>query len=297
MSTTTSAREEKAVSFAELMTAVGDLQVATVALAATGARVSVTDPDGIPRPVAARIDAVLAAASITEIDELPPPQRAMIGSYIRSAFAQAADILDRPTRDAGWTYVDAAVLEGQGRGSMMMPTLLSQTGAFETVDDMLDVGTGVGWLAVGASRVWPNCNVVGVDTWEPSLERARTNVADSGLSDRIELRNQSVTDLPDRDRFDLTWLPLFFIPPDVVPTALKRILDATRPGGQIAVARYDAPNDELAKATLQLRVFRDGGSWYEDDEVVALLGAAGWTDVRVLSKPNLTITFIAGRRP
>jgi tRNA A58 N-methylase Trm61 len=145
--------------------------------------------------------------------------------------------------------------------------------------------------------VWPNCNVVGVDTWAPSLERARANVAGSGLSDRIELRNQNVTDLPDRDRFDLTWLPLFFIPPAVGPAALERILAATRPGGQIAVARYDAPTDELAKATLQLRVFRDGGSWYEDDEVVDLLAAAGWTDVRILPKPNATLTFVAGRKP
>jgi SAM-dependent methyltransferase len=279
------------------MTAVARLQAAAEALAATGARASVSDADGIPAAVAPHLDAVLAAVGVPDLTQLPPPQRAMVGSYIRSAFAQAADILERPTRDVGWSYTDVAILEGQGRGSMMMPTLLEQTGAFDDVTSLLDVGTGVGWLAVGAAQVWPNSSIVGVDTWEPSLERARANVAESGLADRVELRHQNIVELPDRDRFDLTWFPMFFITRDLLPRALERVLDATKSAGQIAVARFNAPPDELASATLRLRVVRDGGAWLEVNDVVSMLGAAGWADVRVLQAPTPTLTFIAGRKP
>ncbi len=39
---------------------------------------------------------------------------------------------------------------------------LRQSGSF------LDVGTGVGWLAIEAARTRPALRVVGIDLWEPS---------------------------------------------------------------------------------------------------------------------------------
>jgi SAM-dependent methyltransferase len=278
------------------MSAVGRLTAAAEALAAVGARAAIADTDGMPAPVTASVDAVLAAAGVPDLNELPPPQRAMVAAYVRSAFGQVADLLDRPARPVGWSYTDPTVLQGQGRGSMMMPTLLAQSGEFGDVTSFLDVGTGVGWLAIGAAQVWPGSTIVGIDTWEPSLELARANVADAGADGRVELRNQNVVDLDDDDRFDLAWVPAFFLPPDVLRVALERVLGATRSGGQIAVARYNAPPDPLASATLRLRVIRDGGSWLEDDEIVALLSTTGWSDVRVLPKPGPTLTFIAARK-
>jgi len=180
---------------------------------------------------------------------------------------------------------------------MMVPIVLAQTGEFADVTSLLDVGAGVGWLAVSAAQVWPTCTIVGIDTWPSSLERARTNIADSGLADRIEIRDQSVTDVADRDRFDLTWVPSFFLAADVVPTAFERIRTATRPGGQIVVGRYDPPPDGLATATLRLRTIRDGGSWLATEEIVDLLRSTGWTDVRVVPMPGpAPLVFVAGRK-
>lgn len=281
----------------EVMTAVARFEAAANALAVLGARAALTDTDSVDPKVGAGIDEVLAAGDLPDPAQLPPPQRAMVAGYVRSAFGQAADLLDRSTRSPGWTYTDPVVLEGQGRGSMAMPGLLAQTGEFGDVSSFLDVGTGVGWLAVGAAQVWANCTVVGIDIWEPSLERARANVAAAGLAERIELRRQDITDLDDRDRFDLTWVPIFFVAPDTVAAACKRILTATRAGGQVAVARYDAPSDPLLRATLQLRTIRDGGSWLETDQVIRLLQDAGWSDVHQLAKPlPNSPTFIAGRK-
>lgn len=290
-------RKGEPVSIQDVMIAVSRLQGAIDALAAIGARAAVTEPDAIPTEVERAIDAVLIAAGVPDLGELPPPQRATVAAFVRSAFGQAANVLAEPTRRPGWSYTDAAVLEGQGRGSMIVPTLLAQTGEFGAVTSFLDVGTGVGWLAVGATHVWPNCTIVGIDTWEPSLERARVNVAAAGVADRIEVRNQSVTDLSDHDRFDLTWVPSFFLHHDTLSTAFERILAATRSSGQIVVARYDPPPDPLTHATLRLRTIRDGGSWLETSECIELLGKAGWTDVRALPKNGpVPFTFIAGRK-
>lgn len=289
-------REEDVVSIQDVMAAVSRLQAATDALAAVGARAAPA-AGRVPPEVDSAIDDVLRAAAVPDLGALPAPQRAMVAAFVRSTFAQAADLLAEPARAAGWSYTDAAVLEGQGRGSMMVPTLLAQTGEFDDVTSFLDVGTGVGWLAVGAAEVWPDSRIVGVDTWAPSLERARRNVVEAGHAARIELREQDICELADRDRFDLTWLPLFFVAPEAVAVAFERIRAATRPGGQIVVGRYDPPPDPLAAATLRLRTIRDGGAWLEAGEIEHTLRHTGWTDVRIVGHRGPGgLMFVAGRR-
>jgi SAM-dependent methyltransferase len=250
----------------------------------------------MPPDVAAAVDGVLAAAGVPDPTQLPPPQRAMVAAFVRSAFGQATDVLAESTKTE-WSYTDPAVLEGQGRASMMVPTFIAQFGEVGDVTSFLDVGTGVGWLAVAATQVWPGCTVVGIDTWEPALERARVNVAEAGAADSIEVRNQSVVDLDDTERFDLTWVPSFFLSRDEVVASAPRILAATRPGGQVVVARYDPPPDPLAEAALRFRTVRDGGTWLPTEEFVQILTDAGWSDVRALpTPPEFPFTFVAGRK-
>jgi predicted O-methyltransferase YrrM len=291
-------QEGPAVSIQDVMIAVSRLQATMDALAAAGARAAVEADGGeMPPEISSAVGDVLTAVGLPDIGALPPPQRAMVAATVRSMFAQAADMLAAPDRAAGWTYTDDAVLEGQGRGSMIIPTLLAQTGEFGDVTELLDVGTGVGWLAVGAVQVWPNSTVVGIDVWQPALERARRNIASAGCADRIEIRDQAVTALDDRDRYDLTWVPAFFLAREILPSAFDRILAATRTGGQIVVARYDPPPDPLPRATLRLRTIRDGGSWIETAELVDLLTAAGWADVHEVPKPGpVPLGFVAGRK-
>jgi SAM-dependent methyltransferase len=293
---TTVQAKETPVSMQEVMSAVSRLQSAADALAAIGARAADVDGSGMPPEVASAVDEVLAAAGIPDLGELPPPQRAMVAAFVRSAFGQATDMLSAPGKTS-WSYTDPAVLEGQGRASMMIPTFIAQTGEAGDVRSFLDVGAGVGWLSVAATQVWPNCTVVGIDQWEPAIERARANVTEAGVADRVELRNQSVADLDDTDRFDLTWVPSFFLAPQTLATGCERILAATKPGGQIVVARYDPLPDPLADASLRLRTVRDGGSRLSTEEIIELLRGAGWSDVRVLTTPGpVPVTFVAGRK-
>ena len=117
----------------------------------------------------------------------------MVLNIIRLFFAESQDLLSEPARAPGWTFTDPTILEGMGRASMMIPNLLANAPELANVTLPPDVGTGVGWLAVGAANRWPAATVVGIDVWEPALERARANVRGAGLDDRITLRNQEVT--------------------------------------------------------------------------------------------------------
>src|SRR5262245_57848870 len=248
------------MSMQEMTAVITRFQVATDALAALGARLGMGEGDTVPPEILAALDEVLAAAGVTDVDGLEPQQRAMMAGLIRTMFAQSADLLGHPTRDAGWSYTDPVVLEGVGRGSMMMPMLLRGSGELTDVSSLLDIGTGVGLLALSAARVWPECTVTGIDVWEPSLELARRHVAAAGLGHRIELRRQDMQDLDDTDRYDCVWVPSFFFGPEAIAAALPKIIAATLPGGHVVMAHYEPPPDPLPRATMRLRTIRDGGS-------------------------------------
>ncbi len=212
------------MSFEQVMGTVQGMLAATDALAAIGAELSVKTSgiDGDPA-VDAALDEVWAAAGLPELSSLAPPQQAMVLGLIRLYFAQANDLLGDPGRAPGWTYTDPLVLEGMGRGSMLIPQLLAGAPEFASVTSFLDVGVGVGLLAVSAANVWPGAKIVGLDVWEPALERARANVNAAGLDERIELRNQDIATLDEVDRYDCAWLPTFFLSETALTTALPHI--------------------------------------------------------------------------
>jgi protein-L-isoaspartate O-methyltransferase len=285
------------MSMQEMTAVITRFQAATDALAALGARLGMGEGDAVAPEILAALDEVLAAAGVTDVDGLEPQQRAMMAGLIRTAFAQSADLLGRPTRDAGWSYTDPVLLEGQGRGSMMMPTMLRGSGELTDVSSLLDIGTGVGLLAVSAARVWPECTVTGIDVWEPSLELARRNVTAAGLDHRIEIRRQDVLDLDDVDRYDCVWLPSFFFSREVLATALPKIIAATRPGGRVVMAHYEPPPDPLPRTTMRLRTIRDGGSVLDSGGAAGLLRDAGCLDVHSLARKSpVPIGFVTGQK-
>jgi predicted O-methyltransferase YrrM len=284
------------MSMQEMTAVITRFQAATDALAALGARLGMGEGDTVAPEILAALDEVLAAAGVTDVDGLEPQQRAMMAGLIRTAFAQSADLLGRPTRDAGWSYTDPVLLEGQGRGSMM-PTMLRGSGELTDVSSLLDIGTGVGLLAVSAARVWPECTVTGIDVWEPSLELARRNVTAAGLDHRIEIRRQDVLDLDDVDRYDCVWLPSFFFSREVLAAALPKIIAATRPGGRVVMAHYEPPPGPLPRTTMRLRTIRDGGSVLDADGAAELLRDAGCQDVHSLARKSpVPIGFVTGQK-
>ena len=219
------------MSFEDVMTVVSRWLTATEALAAVGAELTLKQAPEPGHPaVVAALQAVSATAGLTGLDELTGPQRQMVTGLIRMGLHQASDLLDEPARPPGWTFTDPAILQGWGRGSAVVPgALAAAVPELADVRSFLDVGSGIGLLAVAAAAVWPQATVVGIDVWGPSLEAAAANVRAAGLGDRITLRDQDVVALDDSDAYDCVWLPTFFVTEPVLEAAMPRLYRALRP--------------------------------------------------------------------
>jgi SAM-dependent methyltransferase len=287
------------MSFEDVMGAVSRWQVATEALAALGAELALKQSgDDAPSEVVDALRAVAVAAGLGDLDDLAPQQQAVAASIVRLIVREAAELLENPARQPGWTSTDPVILDGWGRGSMLVPMLIaSSTPELREVDSFLDVGAGVGLLAVAAANVWPAATIVGIDRWEPSLERGRANVSHAGLDDRITLRNQDVVDLDDVDRYDCIWVPTFFLTEPDFAQALPRLVRATRPGGWVALGRFVKPPDPLAEATAALRTIRAGGFDIDPERAAKLLEQAGCTGVHVAPRTGpAPLELILGQR-
>jgi precorrin-6B methylase 2 len=292
-------KESLAMAFEDVMGTMSRWLVATEALAALGAELTLKQTGEAPPPeIGGALRAVSVAGGLGDLDELAPPQQAIVAAQVRLYLRQAADLLDHPAREPGWTFTDPIILDGWGRGSAMVPMLIAATPELREVDAFLDVGTGVGLLACAAAGVWPTATIVGIDTWEPSLERARANVTQAGLDDRVTLRKQSVADMDDEDEYDCIWVPTFFLREDVLAQALPCLTRAARPGGWIVLGRFAAPPDPLAQATAALRTIRGGGCELDTGRAVELLERAGCGAVHAAPRPGpVPLELILGQKP
>ena len=288
------------MSFEDVMTVMGRWLTATEALAAVGAELTLKQAPEPGHPaVVGALQAVSAAGGLSGLDELTVPQRQMVTGLIRMGLHQASDLLDDPGRPPGWTFTDPAILRGWGRGSAMVPgALAAAVPELAGVRSFLDVGSGVGLLAIAAAGVWPQATVVGIDVWGPSLEAAAANVRAAGLGDRITLRDQDVAALDDSDAYDGAWFPTFFVTEPVLEAAMPRLYRALRPGGWLVLGRMAPPPDPLAQAVSALRTIRAGGTDFDAKRLVAALEAVGCTAVRVVPRQGpAPMESVIGQRP
>jgi SAM-dependent methyltransferase len=285
------------MAFEDVMGAVARMTVAMEAIAAIGADLTIRTGGAEANPeITTSLGAVTAAAGV-DLQSLAPPQQQMIANIIRLNFAQAADLLREPGRAPGWSYTDPTILEGIGRASGMIPTLLAANPELANMTSFLDVGAGVGWLAIAAANTWPQCSVVGIDIYDTALARARANVDEAGLADRITLRKQDVAALDDVATFDGAWLPTFFISDDILGKAVGNVVQSLRPGGAIVLGLFDGPPEPLLQATTNLRTIRGGGTVVDVASATDLLESAGCTGIRTLDRTMpVPMAFVAGTR-
>lgn len=96
-----------------------------------------------------------------------------------------------------------------------------------------DVGCGAGWAGIGIAETYSNVTVDGFDLDEPSVERARTNVAAAGLEDRVTVHRRDVGTLSRADEYDLA-------------VAVEVVHDLPNPVAVLdAVRRLVAPDGEV----------------------------------------------------
>ncbi len=239
-------------------------------------------------------------------------KKEIVCADLRATHLMAAELAERfrvgGASAHGWRYSDPALLEAWGVRSaepvpvwaeQLFPALEGLTEALEApTARFLDVGTGVGHLAIAMCHQFPTLRVVGLDPFETALELARRNVAEAGLDGRIELRPQPVQDLTDENFYDLVWVPVMFLPADVAARGLRRVRAALRPGGWAVLASFAAEGDELRPAVLRLVSLLFGSGRLLPHHVVEMLRAADYESIQVIPAAlGVPIRMLVARRP
>ena len=277
----------------ELMATAVRLASSVDALAALAAFVRV-ETENLPADPAVRDLLSKIAAELAPGDGAPDAASAapMIG-LARTFLGQASELIENPGRSGGWDRVDVALLQSIGKLSMaisgavvaaerQLPDLGERLGTDEAV--FLDIGTGTGWLAIAMARSHPKLTVVGIDIFEPALALARTNVEEQGLAERVNLRLQDAAGLDEPDAYDAIWLPLPFLPADIVASVVSASVRSLRPGGWLLPGTFTGPGDRLSELLTDLRTVRSGGRPWRPDEITDMLSATGLADAREIPR-------------
>jgi predicted O-methyltransferase YrrM len=230
-------------------------------------------------------------------------------AQLRSTDLQSRQLTDGARHGGlglGWQHTDPELLEAQGRsGKGAMPAMiqairqnpelaarLSQPSA-----SFLDVGVGVGVIAIELCRAFPALRVVGLEPAAAPLAQARANVAAANLADRIELRQQGVEDLQDGEAFDLAYVAQVFIPDGVFEAGLARVWRALRPGGWVSMPAISAAGEDLEAALSRLRNLLWGGGVRLAEQVAEAARSVGFTGVQVSPLLGGTFRAVLGQRP
>ena len=293
------------MSFETLMGAAQRLGASMEALAALGAELRLRR-DGAAAHATTRelLRKIVGGIDPHLFDNISPEQEAVALASIHVAFQQAVDLLEDPARAPGWLHQDPAILQTIGR---MSGRIVHQIDVFaarrpefkaavERGGAFLDIGTGVGWLAIEAARVWSNLRVVGIDIWEPSLALARANIAASNMQDRVTLRTQSVTDLDDTNAFTMVWYPAPFLPLKIAPRALENAKRALVPGGWLVFGIFAPQPDPLGESLTALKIVRCGGHPWTTAEVEERLRGLGFEQIETFAPGSISVLVLA-RKP
>ncbi len=93
-----------------------------------------------------------------------------------------------------------------------------------------DIGCGAGWSCIAIAKAYPKVQVDGFDLDEPSVELARSNAQQAGVSDRITFYARDAADLSLSGQYDLV-------------TAFEMVHDLARPVDVLRTMRSLAGDD------------------------------------------------------
>jgi SAM-dependent methyltransferase len=263
------------------------------------------DP-GAAEPLRSAAREVMAAAGLGEVladAETLAFTPAQLRGIAASPLLQGAALVNGTH---GWgTQADAALsAQGEASGSaaalfarFVLPHFPDLTERLTTPGArMLDVGTGIGALAMGFAEAFPHLHVTGIDVLPRALELARAGVHRSPAASRLDLRDQDVADLAEDAVYDLAWVPAPFVPQPALTAGIARIFTALRPGGLVMIGHGTLDGDDLPVALTRFKTVAYGGTPLDATEAAALLQGHGFTSVQLLPTPPGAPAITAGRR-
>ena len=129
---------------------------------------------------------------------------------------------------------------------------------------VLDVGCGAGWAVVQLAERFPDITCVGIDVEPYSVELGRQRIAERQLTDRCEVRQQSVDQLAEQEAYDVvtSFLVVHEIPPALKSGSFTAIARALKPDGYFLIFDEVYPETDEALQTMPTR-FAALAQWYE----------------------------------
>jgi protein-L-isoaspartate O-methyltransferase len=256
-------------------------------------------------PLVAAAREVLAAAGLADaLNAQLPFSPAQLRGMVASPLLQAAALVDGS--NSGWDEHSDSTLAAQGHASgsaaflfarFVLPHFpdlaarLSKPGA-----RMLDVGTGIGALAIGYAQTFPQLHVTGIDVMPRVLELARAHLETSPVASRVELRHQDVAALTDEAGYDLAWIPAPFVPEAALSAGIARVVDALRPGGLLVVGHGTLDGTDLQNAITRFKTVAYGGTSLDGPSARNLLSQHDLTAVQTVLTPPGAPRMTVGRR-
>jgi len=108
---------------------------------------------------------------------------------------------------------------------------------------VVDIHCGGGRWLIAMARRFPALELVGIESEEDSVARARANVDAAGLSERITIRHGDVSALPMAPEFDLAYFQYALHQLRDPVAALRSAWAALRPGGRVLVLDWTLPSN------------------------------------------------------
>lgn len=195
-------------------------------------------------------------------------------------------------RPRGCRAQGAAQLARQGRP---LPGLTEGLGIVEH-PRVLDVGTGVGAMAVFWAEQYPHITVVGIDVLSRVLALAAKNVSESTARDRVILREQDVSTLDERETYAFAWMPAPFIPEQALHEGVRRVTDALVPGGWLTLGHGKFAGDPLDNALNRFKTVAHGGTALDNDQAQQLLRQSGLMEIATVPTPPGFPAFTIGQK-
>ena len=194
-----------------------------------------------------------------------------------------------------WLYDPLAWLFTFGRSGEVARLTLDTVEA-EAGDQVLDVGTGTGAVALAAAeRVGPTGEVVGIDPSPEMVAKARAKASGRAASPRFEVA--AIEDLPfESASFDrvVAQLMLHHLPDDLRGVGLAEVRRVLKPGGTLAVTDFARLG---GAATTHLFALRRDRLQQRAHWVTRLLEGAGFEEVEQVPTRFGRMAFVRGRAP
>lgn len=195
------------------------------------------------------------------------------------------------------TFIDFMRAKARRRSAALVE-LLDLSG----ISRALDLGGGPAVYAMALARAKDDLQVTVVDL-PTVVPTTRRNVAESGLSDRIEAIGGNILEDDLGTGYDLVLISetVHALSEPQSQRLVARSYDALNPGGRLVVHDFILDDDRTgppfaALFSLDMLISTDGGDTYAQSDIRGWMGAAGFSRFEQMDTGTGT-TFIIGHKP